>query len=174
MDNLRKYLIASAWTSMLTFSRHRSSFSFQSEFGLEREKGEGCECQSHVETRKCPRPTPLSVPSLRSAFVKCWQTAQHRENKHRSTISHPRFNYLIESDGTLVVRPRSFSARSPSRAFRTAIPLQMRVTSNKSFRTSGEQFLSLSLSPSPPLFLCLSFMCRPITVKDPHLLCSGA
>lgn len=47
----------------------------------------------------------------------------------------------------------------------------MRVTSDKSFRTSGEAFLYLS----PLLFLSLSlFMCRPITVKDPHLLCSRA
>lgn len=45
--------------------------------------------------------------------------------------------------------------------------LQMRVTSDKSFRTSGEAFPYLSLSLS-------LFVCRAIAVKDPHLLCSRA
>lgn len=56
-----------------------------------------------------------------------------REQASRSTL--PRFNYLIESNGTLVIRPCHPRARSSSRFPRDTIPPQMRVTSDKSFRT---------------------------------------
>lgn len=156
--------------AMLNFSRYANlSCPFTISVRIletERKEGERCEYQSHVEADKCPRPTPLSGASLRAAFVKCWQTAQHRENKRRSTISHPRFNYLIESDGTPAVRsPVVFCTFSLARFPHNDSTLQMRVTSDKSFRTSGEASLPFSLALS---------MCRPITVKDPHLLCSRA
>jgi len=123
-----------------------------------------------VSRRNAQLSTSLSGSSLRAAFVKCWQTALCRENKRRSTISHPRFNYLIESDGTPVeaIRPpvvlRTFSlARFPH----NDSTLQMHVTFDKSFRIFGEVSRSVSLFLIP-----LPTWRRPITVKDPHLLCS--
>jgi len=94
LSNLREaFIIASAWMTSMIIGRI-----FTISIQIRNRKGEGRRVRMSVSYRSAQLlgSTPLTGLSLRAAFVKCWQTAQHRENKHRSTISHPRFNYLIE------------------------------------------------------------------------------
>lgn len=114
------------------------------------------------------RPTPLSVPTCGFCKMLADRTVP-REQASLDYLSPPfqLSNWKWRHAG----RPppvvlRTFSlARFPLSV--QHFTLQMHVTSDKSFYTSGEVSRLVSLSHSVS-------MRRPITVKDPHLLCSRA
>lgn len=130
MDNVNVNVSSSQTFLVYNFSPNSSS-----KGGRRREEGEGCECQSHVEARKCPRPTPLSgrVPSC--GF--CKMLADHTAPREQASLDYlsPPFqlsNWKWRHAG------RSPPGRSPFARFPHDSTLQMRVTFDKSFRTSGE------------------------------------
>lgn len=73
-------------TSSQTFLVYNFSPNSTSKGRRRRAKGEGCECQSHVEARKCSRPTPLSgrVPSC--GF--CKMLADHTAPREQASLDY--------------------------------------------------------------------------------------